>query len=125
MTAEDSQSDARRTSGSFIISQERDCGRRSLVSVLKTAFFCRVLKGAGSQSVMSVNILWGVSISEAFYKVAAKRGQAAQLCVFILGTQYLYLGVLMHVFMFRYVVYVLVSFLSSLRRQTRMRQQKV
>ena len=35
--------------------------------------------------------------------------KAAQLCVFILGVQYLNLGVLMHVFRVRYVAYVLVT----------------
>ncbi len=39
-----------------------------------------------------VNILWWVSISKTFYRVAL--GEAAQLYVFILGMQYLYLGVL-------------------------------
>ena len=58
---------------------------------------------------MCVSILWWVSISKAFYKVVAKRGQAAQLCVFILGIPYLYLGVLKHVFGYGCVVYVLVS----------------
>ncbi len=43
-----------------------------------------------------------------FYRVAAELCEAAQLCMFILGTQYLGLGVLRHVFGVRYAVYVLV-----------------
>ncbi len=68
---------------------------------------CRVLKGAGSQSV--VNILWWVSVSKAFYRVVAKLGEAAQLCVFILGMQYFYLGVLKGVFRYGCAVFVLVT----------------
>ncbi len=34
------------------------------------------------------------SISKAFYRTTAEQGEAAQLCVFILGMQYLYLHVL-------------------------------
>ena len=58
---------------------------------------------------MCVNILWRVSISKAFYRIAAQPGKTAQLLVFILGMQYLYLDVLMRVFMVRYVVYILVK----------------
>ncbi len=57
---------------------------------------------------MCVNIVWWASISNTFYSVAAELCEAAQLCVFILGTQYLYLGVLIPVFRVRYAVYVLV-----------------
>ena len=64
---------------------------------------------AGSQSVVRcINILWQVSISKAFYRVTAELGKATQLCVFILGVQYLYLGVLKHVFGYGCVVYVLI-----------------
>ena len=59
-----------------------------------------------SQLWVCVNILQRVSISKAFYRVAV------ELCVFILGTQYLYLGVLMRVFRVRYAVYTY----SSLRK---------
>ncbi len=61
---------------------------------------------------MCVNILWWVSVSKAFYRVtavAAEVCQAAQLCVFILGTGYLSLGVLRPVFGVRYAVNVLVN----------------
>ncbi len=57
----------------------------------------------------SVNILWRVSISKAFYRVAVELDEATQLCVFILGMWYLYLGVLMRVFWVRYAVFVLVT----------------
>ncbi len=56
---------------------------------------CRVRKGAGSQSVVSVcQHTPAVSGIKAFYKVAAELCKAAKLCVFILGLQYLGLGVL-------------------------------
>ncbi len=42
------------------------------------------------------------------YRVAAELGEAAQLCVFILGRWYLYPGVLRHVFGFRHASSVLV-----------------
>ena len=60
---------------------------------------CRVLKGAGSQSA------WRVSVSKAFYKVAAEPGKTAQPLVLTLGMWYLYLGVLVRVFMVRCAVY--------------------
>ena len=44
-----------------------------------------------SQKWVHINILWQVSISKAFIRAPAKPGKAAQLCVFILGTWYLYL----------------------------------
>ncbi len=71
---------------------------------------CRVLKGAGSQSVVSASqhTLEG-SISKAFCRATAELCQVAQLCVFILGTRYLGIGVLRHVFGLRYAVYVLVT----------------
>ena len=56
---------------------------------------------------MYVNILWWVSISKAFYRVAAEPEEAS--CVVILGMWYLYLGVLEGVFRLWYVVYVLVN----------------
>ena len=45
---------------------------------------------------------------------AVELGRAAQLCVFILGTQYLNLSVLMGVFGVRYAAYVLVITLAEL-----------
>ncbi len=47
---------------------------------------------------MCVNILWFVASARHLYKAAEELGQAAQLYVFILGTWYLYLWVLKHVF---------------------------
>ncbi len=72
---------------------------------------CRVLKGAGSQSIVSVciNIFWWAKYSKAFYRAAAELCEAAQLCMFILGMGYHGLGVLRCVFGVRYVVAVLVS----------------
>ncbi len=60
---------------------------------------------------MHVNILLLVSISKAFYRAVAEPGEAAQLCMFILGIWYLYLylGILKCVFRYGRVVYVLVS----------------
>ena len=58
---------------------------------------------------MCVNVLWCVSIRKAIYKVVAEFCKAAQLSVFILGMQYLGLGVLKHVFGVQYAVYVLVK----------------
>ncbi len=52
---------------------------------------------------------WKISIGKAFYRVAAEPDEAAQLCMFILGMRYLYLGVLMYVFRVRYAVYILVT----------------
>ena len=54
----------------------------------------------------------GLSSSKAFYRVtevAAEFCKAAQLYVFISGTQYLSLGVLRHVFGVQYAVSVLVT----------------
>ena len=65
------------------------------------------LKGASSQLVVSVcPPSLEDSGSKAFYRVAAELCEAAQLCVFILGTQYLGLGVLRHVFGVGYAVSV-------------------
>ena len=40
----------------------------------------------------------GLASAKLLYRVAVELGEAAQMCVFILGMQYLYLGVLMPVF---------------------------
>ncbi len=56
-----------------------------------------------------VNILWWVASARHLYRVAAEPGEAAQLCVFILDIQYLYLGVLKPAFGYRCVVCVLVT----------------
>ena len=64
-----------------------------MLNNLKCRFFhCRVLKGAGSQSILSVYQQSPVgSINKAFFWVAAEPVKATQLLVFTLG-------VLMHVF---------------------------
>ena len=62
---------------------------------------------------MCVNILWRVSISKAFYRVAVELDEVAQLLVFTLGMLYLYLGVLMPVFRVTCVVYVLINCFST------------
>ncbi len=64
---------------------------------------------------MGVNILWWVSISKAFYKVAVELCQAVQLCVFILGMRYLNLGVLKRVFGYGCAVCTLVIRVRELR----------
>ena len=46
-------------------------------------FFRAQVASHGSE--MCVNILWWVSISKAFYRVAVELCEAAQLCMFILG----------------------------------------
>ena len=51
----------------------------------------------------------GVVSARHLYGAAAELGKATQLCVFILGTQYLSLGVLRCVFGVRYVVSVLLK----------------
>ena len=47
---------------------------------------------------MCVNILFQVASARHLYRAAVEPGKAAQLCVFVLGTWYLYLVVLKHVF---------------------------
>ena len=64
------------------------------------------------------------SISKAFFRAAAEPGKAAQLCVFILGTQHLYLRVLMCVFGYGCAVYVLVKSLSALDIKRNFRRHK-
>ncbi len=56
---------------------------------------CRVCKDAGSQSFVRFvyNLQW-VASARHLYRVAVEPGEVAQLCVFILGMPYLYLGVL-------------------------------
>ncbi len=56
---------------------------------------------------------WQVGISKAFYRVAAELGKAVQLCVFILGVQYLYFGVLKRVFEYGCAVNTLVIIIRS------------
>ena len=41
-----------------------------------------------------VNNLWQVASARHLYRATAESGKATQLCVYILGTQYLYLRVL-------------------------------
>ena len=71
---------------------------------------CGVLEGTGSQSVVSMcqHTLAGLH-QQGFYRAAAELCKSAQLCVFILGMQYLGLSVLRGVFRVRYVVWVLVT----------------
>ena len=58
---------------------------------------------------MCDNIIWEASSSKAFYRAAAELYEAAQLCVFILGTRFLSLGVLRRVFGVKFTVSVLLT----------------
>ncbi len=84
-------------------------------------YLCRVLKGAGSQSVVSVSTYSGrLESARLFYRVAAELCEAAQLCVYLSQVYstlvWVYLGILIHVFGVRYAVYILItySYFSSL-----------
>ena len=57
---------------------------------------------------MYVNNSWQVAIARHLYKATVELGEAAQLCVFIICMQHLYLRVLMCVFGYGFVVSVLV-----------------
>ena len=97
------------------ISSHTDC---SMVCVfISQLSCCRFLRvhcrwPVGSECVCQHTLVG--SISKAFCRVTAELGKAAQLCVFILGTGYLYLGVLKRVFGYRCAVYTYSS-LSRLR----------
>ena len=80
-----------------------------LVGGPSSCVYCPVRKGAGgSQSIVSV-CQQSLTVARHLYRVAVELGKAAQLCVFILGRQYLYLGVLSNVFGYGCAVFVLVS----------------
>ena len=63
--------------------------------------YCQVLKGTGSQWVVSVcqqSLAGNISKTYIYiYRATVELSEAAQLCVFILGMQYLYLGILKYV----------------------------
>ena len=72
--------------------------------------WCRIIKGAGSQLVVSVcQHTLASSFSKAVYRVAVELCEAAQLCVYL--TLYLYLGVLLKVCW--YAGYVLITGVSD------------
>ena len=81
------------------------CVHRGIASI----HWFLVSRQVASRQWVCFNILWQVSISKAFYKVEVELCKAAQLHVFILGMQYLYLGALKCAIGYGCAAYVLVT----------------